>query len=216
MKLLNAFGPNPRMVRMFLVEKGIELESDFVDILAAENRDEPYVSRNPAGQVPALELDDGSVLAETVAICEYLEELHPDPVLIGSDARQRAQTRMWVRRVELNATEYLYSGFRFSAGLGLFKNRIRCLPDAADGFKAKGQDGLRWLDGLIAGRDWIAGERMSLADLILYCCVDFVSNIDQPLPPELHNLSDWFERMHARPSAAASLSAGWEEIGMRG
>ena len=92
MKLLNAMGPNPRMVRMFMIEKGIELETLEHDILGAENRRSPYTDKNPGGQMPALELDDGSVLAETVVICEYLEELHPTPALIGTprSGRKRA------------------------------------------------------------------------------------------------------------------------------
>ena len=100
MKLLNSMGPNPRMVRMFMIEKGIELETLEHDILGAENRRSPYTDKNPGGQMPALELDDGSVLAETVVICEYLEELHPTPALIGTTAQERAETRMWTRRVE--------------------------------------------------------------------------------------------------------------------
>ena len=92
MKLLNSMGPNPRMVRMFMIEKGIELEGLEHDILGAENRKSPYTDKNPGGQMPALELDDGSVLAETVVICEYLEEVHPSPALIGATAQERADT----------------------------------------------------------------------------------------------------------------------------
>ena len=117
MKLLNSMGPNPRMVRMFMIEKGIELESLEHDILGAENRKSPYTDKNPGGQMPALELDDGSVLAETVVICEYLEEVHPSPALIGTTAQERAETRMWTRRVEQKITENMYNGFRYSEGL---------------------------------------------------------------------------------------------------
>ena len=99
MKLLNSFGPNPRMVRMFMAEKGIELDAVEHDLMAAENRQGPYVARNPGGQMPALELDDGSVLAETVVICDYLEDKHPNPPLVGSSPEERAETRMWTRRV---------------------------------------------------------------------------------------------------------------------
>ena len=94
MRLLNSMGPNPRMVRIFMIEKGIELEVLEHDILAAENRKSPYTDKNPGGQMPALELDDSSVLAETVVICEYLEEVHPSPALIGTTALERAETRM--------------------------------------------------------------------------------------------------------------------------
>ncbi len=131
MKLLNSFGPNPRLVRMFMAEKGITLPSEDLDLLGGANRQAPYLSKNPAGQTPALELDDGTVIAETVTICEYLEEKHLTPALVGTTAEQRAETRMWVRRVELNITEYMYNGFRFAEGIEIFRNRMLCLPEAA-------------------------------------------------------------------------------------
>ena len=131
MQLLTSIGPNPRTVRMFLLEKGIELPQVQVDLMGAENRRPPYTERNPAGQLPALELDDGRVLAETVVICEYLEEIHPTPALIGSTPEERAETRMWQRRVELGITEHLYNAFRFAEGIELFRPRMRVLPEAA-------------------------------------------------------------------------------------
>ncbi len=138
MKLLNSMGPNPRMVRMFMIEKGIELETLEHDILGAENRKSPYTDKNPGGQMPALELDDGSVLAETVVICEYLEELHPSPALIGTTAQERAETRMWTRRVEQKITENMYNGFRSlsAGGRRRLKNNCpgrSCLVGCADG-----------------------------------------------------------------------------------
>lgn len=215
MKLFNAVGPNPRKVRMFLHEKGIELPLEDIDLFGGENRKPPYTERNPAGQIPALELDDGTLLGETVAICEYLEELHPDNPLLGSNARERAETRMWLRRVELNITEYAYSGFRFAEGLDLFRDRILCLPEAADGMKRKARAGLEWLDPQLADRQYLCGDRFSLADIVLYCALDFVSGVGQPLPEELKALRQWFDRVNARPSAEASLSPNWQEIGMR-
>ena len=109
MKIYDSLGPNPRALRMFLLEKGITIPASPVDLLGAENRRPPYTDRNPGGQVPALELDDGRVIGETVAIFEYLEERHPTPPLIGTTAEERAETRMWQRRVELNITEHLYT-----------------------------------------------------------------------------------------------------------
>src|ERR1041384_7737802 len=108
---------------MFLLEKGLALPGAQVESLGAENRRPPYTDRNPGGQVPALELDDGRVIAETVAIFEYLEEKHPRPPLIGATPEERAETRMWQRRVELNVTEHLYNGFRFAEGLEIFRPR---------------------------------------------------------------------------------------------
>lgn len=215
MKLLNSLGPNPRMVRMFMAEKGISLGTEDLDLLGGENRGEAFKKKNPAGQIPALELDDGKVISETVTICEYLEEIHPMPALIGSTPEQRAETRMWVRRVELNITEYMYNGFRFSEGLGLFENRTRCLPDAANGLKQKARDGLQWIDGLLAGKSYICGERLTLADLVLYCCMDFCGSVGQPRDPALKNLDSWFQRVDGRDSAQQTLASNWKELGMR-
>ncbi len=120
MKLYSSMGPNPRLVRLFMAEKGLNIETVPVDLLAGENRKEPFLNKNPAGQLPALELDDGTVISETVAICEYLEELQPQPALIGNSAQERAETRMWTRRIDLKICEPLGSGFRCAEGARLF------------------------------------------------------------------------------------------------
>jgi len=216
MKLLNSFGPNPRLVRMFALEKGITLDTQEFDLFGGENRAEPYLSKNSAGQMPALELDDGTVIAETGAICEYLEEIQPLPALVGSTAVERAHNRMWARRVELNITEYMYNGFRFAEGIDIFRDRVLCVPEAADGLKAKGRAGREWLDGLIAGRDYIAGDKLSLADIVLYCCMDFCKDVGQPVDTDLANLHAWYTRMGARPSASASLHAAAPQVKMAG
>ena len=215
MKLLNSVGPNPRKVRMFMHEKGIEIPLVEHDLLGGENRKPEFVKKNPGGQIPALELDDGSILAETVAICEYLEEKHPEPALIGKTPEQRAETRMWTRRVELNITEHLYAGFRYAEGLDLFRDRVYCIPDAAAEIKKKAQGGLEWLDGLMADNEYICGNRITLADIVLYCCVDFVASVGQPLNPAHKNLQTWFDMMNARPSAEATIAPNWKELGMR-
>ncbi len=204
MKLHNSIGPNPRVVRMFLAEKGVVLPLVTVDLVGGENRREPYLSKNPSGQLPCLELDDGSFLAEITAICEYIEEKHPKPALIGSTPEERAATRMWVRRIDLNIVEPMANGFRYAEGLALFKNRIRTIPQAADDLKAIAREKLAWLDAQIAGRDWIVGNRFTLADVLLYGFVDFGATVGQPLDPALKNLNAWRDRVAARPSAAAS------------
>ena len=174
MKFYNSVGPNPRVVKLFMAEKGISLPEVEVDLRGGENRRPPYSSSvNPAGQTPALELDDGTVLTEITAICEYLEERFPGPVLIGTTAEERAATRMWTRRVDLKICEPLTNGFRFAEGLPLFQPRMRCLPEAAAGLKAVAQDGLKWLDPLIADRAFIAGDRLTLADIMLFAFLDF-------------------------------------------
>jgi glutathione S-transferase len=203
MKLYDSIGPNPHVVRMFLAEKGIELPRVAVDLMGAENRQAGYLERNPSGQLPCLELDDGSHLAEITAICEYLEERFPDKPLIGTTPEERAETRMWTRRVDLNICEPMTNGFRFGEGLPLFKDRIVTVPEASEGLKRIAQDRLRWLDGQMQGRTFLCGERFSLADVLLFCFLNFGATVGQPLDPSLANVGAWFARVKARPSASA-------------
>jgi glutathione S-transferase len=203
MLLYNSVGPNPRVVRLFMAERGIDLPRTEIDLRGGENRQPPYLAKNPAGQMPCLELDDGEVITEITAICEYLDEITPGPSLIGATARERAETRMWTRRIDLNIVEPLANGFRFSQGLKLFQNRIRCIPQAADDLKATAQERLAWLDGLIAGRQFICGGRLSLADIMLFAFLDFGAQVGQPINPELKAVTAHHAMMAARPSAAA-------------
>ena len=203
MKLHNGIGPNPRVVRIFLAEKGLAPALVPVDLLAGENRREPYLSKNPAGQLPCLELDDGTHLSEITAICEYLEEVKPEPALIGRTPEERAATRMWVRRIDLNIVEPLANGFRYAEGLQLFKNRIRTMPQAADDLKALAREKLAWLEGLVAG-PWIVGDRFTLADILLFAFLEFGAQVGQALDPKLLKLSDWYARVAARESVVKS------------
>jgi len=207
MKFYNSIGPNPQVVNMFMAEKGIEIPKVQVDLMAGDNRKEPYLSKNPAGQMPALELDDGVVLCEILPICEYLDETHPNPPLIGSNPEERAITRMWTRRIDLNVCEPMANGFRFGEGLQLFQNRIRTIPEASTGLKTVAKERLAWLDGLVAGRQWIVGDRFTLADILLYVFVEFGAQVGQPLDASNQNLAAWKERVSARPSAAAGAAA---------
>ena len=145
MKLYNSIGPNPQVVRMFLSELGMELETVEVNLMDGENRQEEHLKRNPSGQMPTLELDDGSFLAEVTAICEYLDEKSGGTDLIGKTPEERAETRMWTRRIDLQIIEPLTSGFRYSEGLELFKTRMRTIPDAAEDLKAIAQEKIEWL-----------------------------------------------------------------------
>jgi glutathione S-transferase len=203
MKLYNSMGPNPKVVRMFMAEKGIEIPKVEVDLMGGENRREPYLAKNPSGQLPALELDDGSVLAEITAICEYLDEKYPGSSLIGTTPEERAETRMWMRRIDLNIMEPMANGFRYSEGFDLFKNRIRTIPHASDDLKQCAQEKLAWLDKQMAARRYVAGERLTLADLMLYAFVNFFQKVGQPLDPKLENVNAWYGRMKERPSARA-------------
>jgi glutathione S-transferase len=204
MKLYDSIGPNPRVVRMFLAEKGVSLPRETVDLMRGENRSGPHLQRNPAGQMPCLELDDGSFLSEILPICEYLEEKHPRPTLLGDTPEERARTRMWVRRIDLNIVEPMANGFRYGEGLALFKDRIHVIPQAADDLKAIAREKLAWLDGLMDGNEWIAGERFTLADVFLFAFLDFGRTVGQGLDAKLAWLPRWFERVAARPSAESS------------
>ena len=197
-------GPNPRLVRMFLREKGLDIPMVEVDLMGGENRKEAFLEKNPAGQLPALELDNGQVIAEVTAICEYLEEIQPEPVLIGKTPEERAETRMWTRRIDLNIVEPMSNGFRYAEGIQIFENRIHCLPDAADGLKVVAQKGLEKLDQLMLDKEFVAGNRFTLADIFLFGHLDFFSKVGQPLNPEFEAINAWFGRMSERPSAIAS------------
>ena len=203
MKLYTSIGPNPHVVRMFAAEKGLALDLVPVDLMAGENRQSPHLARNPIGQLPALELDDGAYITEIIPICEYLEEMHPTPALIGATPKARAETRMWARRIDLNIVEPMINGFRFAEGLPLFQERVHCIPQAAGDLKAIAQTWIGWLDGQIAGRSFVTGEAMTLADIVLYCFLDFGFAVGQPVMPEQGNVLALYDRMKARPSAAA-------------
>jgi len=202
MKLYTGIGPNPRVVTLFLAEKGAEIGTEEVDIMAGENRQEPHLARNPAGQLPTLELDDGRFIAEITAICEYLDEKLDGPDLIGSTPEERAETRMWVRRIDLNIIEPMANGFRFAEGLQLFEGRLRTIPQAADDLKATAQEKLAWLDGLMEGQDFICGDRLTLADILLFAFLEFGGAVGQPLDAKCERLQAWYARMAARPSVA--------------
>jgi glutathione S-transferase len=204
MKFYNSIGPNPRVVKMFMAEKGVDIPRVQVDLMAGENRQGEHLARNPQGQTPTLELDNGVFLAEILPICEYLEEKHPNPPLIGSTPEERAVTRMWARRTDLAIIEPLTNGFRFAEGLALFQNRVHCIPQAADDLKAIAREKLTWLDGLVAGRQFIVGDRFTLADIHLWVFLDFAAQVGQALDPANKNLTAWMARIGERPSVKAS------------
>ena len=204
MKLYKSIGPNPRVVRMFAAEKGLSIPVTEIDLLAGENRREGYGAVNPHGTTPALEIESGSHIAEITVICEYLEELHPTPALIGETPMQRAETRMWTRRIDLNICEPMTNGFRATEGRALFAPRIKLVGEAGGAeLKAIAKDRLLWLDGLMGKRDYVCGDRFSLADILLFCFLDFGASVGQPLPDEAIWVKGWFERVKARASTAA-------------
>ena len=202
MKLYTGIGPNPRVVTLFIAERGAQVELVEVDLLAGENREGAHLARNPAGQLPTLELDDGSFIAEITAICEYLDEKTSGDTLIGSTPEERAETRMWIRRIDLNIVEPMTNGFRFSDGLQLFENRVHCIPQAADDLKAIAREKLAWLDELMEGQEFVCGDRFSFADIMLFAFLDFGGSVGQPLDAKCERLQAWYARIAARPSVA--------------
>lgn len=203
MKLYNSIGPNPHVVRMFMAELGLDLEIIEMDLMAGENRQEEHLKRNASGQSPTLELDNGSFLAEITAICEYLDDIQGGTDLIGKTPEARAETRMWTRRIDLQILEPLTTGFRYSEGLELFKTRMQTYPEAADGLKAIAQEKIAWLNEQMEGKDFICGSRFTLADVMLFCFLQFGETVGQTVNEENTNLISWYERIKERPSVLA-------------
>ena len=167
MKLYSSIGPNPRILRMFMAERGIELPTQDVDIIAGENLSDDYRALNPSAQSPCLQLDDGTVLAEVTVICGFLDEISDGPSLVGETPQQRAETAMWNRRIDSRILEPMTLAFRSAEGLPLFENRYHVIPHAADDLKATVIENWSWLEALMVGKDSICGERFSLAEIQL-------------------------------------------------
>lgn len=204
MKLYTSIGPNPRVVRMFAAEKGVALDLVDVDIVAGENRREPYLSINPLGATPALMIDDRQVITETVAACEYLDETQPGPSLIGDTPEHRAVTRMWARRIDLGFAAPLTLGFRAAEGRSMFAPRM-IVPNeaAADDLKGMAFATLDMVDLQCAGRDHVAGDAVTLADILLFCFVEFSTIIGMAPLAGRSWLNGWRQRVASRPSASA-------------
>src|ERR1019366_2213344 len=193
--------PNPRRVRVFLAEKGIEVPYEEVDIVKAVNREADFRKKNPLSTVPVLELDDGTCISESVAICRYFEETHPQPALFGVDAKDRALVEMWNRRMEFNLLQPIADAFRQRHDF--FKGRIRQLPEYAEVQRLNAEDGLNWLDRELAARRFIAGDRFSIADITAMVAIDFGRVSKIAIKPDQVNLARWHAEVSARPSAKA-------------
>ena len=203
MKLFNSVGPNPKVVRMYMAERGIEIDLEEIDIMGGANRQADYVKINPGGQLPALELDNGDVIAEITCICEYLDDRDGGSSLIGTTPEQRAETRMWVRRIDLGILEPLANGFRYSEGEALFKERMTLIPHAAADLKALAQEKITWLDGLMESKAFVCGDRFSLADILLFVFLEFGTQVGQPMNEANKNIASWYERVSSRATATA-------------
>jgi glutathione S-transferase len=203
MKLFNSMGPNPHVVRMFIAEMGIDIETIEIDLMGGENRQSSYLKKNPSGQLPALQLDDGSFLAEITVICEYLDEINGHTDLIGTNPQERAETKMWTRRIDLQILEPLTNGFRYAEGYDLFKDRLHLIPEAANDLKAIAQERLTWLDKQLEGKEFICGDRFSLADIMFYCFLHFGSTVGQPINQDNTNIVSLYEKIGMRESSSA-------------
>ena len=206
MKLYNSLGPNPHTVRMFALEKGVDLPLQEVDVMGGEHRRPPYSVLNPVMQTPAFETNDGQVIVELTAICEYLEELYPESPLIGATPGERAETRMWIRRIDLNILESRSRAGRATSGREFYIDKIKLLSvPAAQELAALVEDRILWLDEQMAGKRWICGDRYTLADIMFYCFMAFrAPEGGSGLPAGCKYLPAWFERVKARPAAQAT------------
>ena len=203
MKLFNSMGPNPHVVRMFIAEMGIDIETIEIDLMGGENRQNSYLKKNPSGQLPALQLDDDSFLAEITVICEYLDEMNGHTDLIGTNPQERAETKMWTRRIDLQIIEPLTNGFRYAEGYDLFKDRLHLIPEAANDLKAIAQERLTWLDKQLEGKEFICGDRFSLADIMFYCFLHFGSTVGQSINQDNTNIVSLYEKIGMRESSSA-------------
>ena len=193
--------PNPRRVRVFVAEKGIDVPFEELDIVNAVNRQEDFRKKNPMGTIPVLELDDGTCISESAAICRYFEEMHPEPPLLGVDGKDRAVVAMWDRRMEFEILLPIANAFRQQHAF--FKGRIEQCPEYAEVSKRQAIQNLAWLDEALADRKFIAGDRYTIADITALCGVDFGKVSKITIQPDQKNLSRWYEEVSARPSAKA-------------
>ena len=197
-----AFAPNPRRLRIFVAEKGLKIPIEQVDIFTGQNRTPEMLAKNPAGGLPVMELDDGTHMAESVAICRYLERLHPEPNMMGKNSREQAEIEMWNRRVELGL--FSAAGRAFQHTNELFKARLKQFPEYGETQREAVTQQLQWLDAQIGNKPFIAGDRFTIADITAEVAVDFAAQAaGVTADPGLKNLARWYQSVSSRPSAKA-------------
>jgi glutathione S-transferase len=194
--------PNPRRLRIFVAEKGLKIPYEQVDIFARKNRVPEMLAKNPAGGLPFIELEDGTYLAESVAICRYLEGLHPEPNLMGRDSREQAVIEMWNRRIEYGLFGAVGRAFQHTNEV--FKPILKQFPEYGATQRETAAQQLKWLDEQIGSKQFIAVDRFTIADITAEVAVDFaVQMVGLPLDPTLKNLGRWHQAVSTRPSAEA-------------
>jgi glutathione S-transferase len=194
--------PNPRRVRVYLAEKGIAVPMEQVDLGAMAQKSAAYTAINPLQRVPALELDDGTIITESIAICRYFEVLQPEPPLFGVGAKEAALVEMWQRRVELHLFWPVTQVFRHSHP-AMKAMEVPQVPDWAEANKPRVLEFLSLLDGELKVRRYIAGDRYSVADITGLVSIDFMKPAKLAVPDTLGNLKRWHAEVSARPSAQA-------------
>jgi glutathione S-transferase len=188
--------PNPRRVLLFLKAKQLDLPVTELSLFKGEHRAPEMLAKNPRGQVPFLELDDGRVLAETAAICRYIDELHPEPPLFGADPWERAETDMWIRRVETTLGAPV--AVVWVHGHPITAQITKQIPEVADQARVRVADAMRWFDTQLAGRTWLCGDRFTMADIVLLTTLDFALWVGEPKPEGVSALAGWHERTKAK------------------
>ena len=203
MKFYNSnFAPNPRRVRIFLSEKGLSIPRVDVDLAKLEHKTPDYSAVNPFQLIPALELDDGTVIGELIAICRYIEELHPEPNLFGANALERATVEMWQRRVEWHLLLPIAQVFRHTHP-HMAKLEDPQIADWAAANRPRVLRSMMIFNDILRDRPFVAGDRFSVADITGLVALDFTRSARIAIPPELTNLTRWHDALRSRPSASA-------------
>ena len=187
--------PNPRALENIIAIKQIEVETVIIDLMGGENRSDEFGKTNSAGQLPCIELEDGQVIAEVAAIAEYLEELKPDPVLVGNNAAERAHTRMRMRQCDYLILAPAMAGFRNTEGADFFRPRMRIDETIGTPMKRNAEDGMHWLDGELAGQDFICGGELRYVDCIFYPLISFIAKVSLPINEDFKNLTAYMQRL---------------------
>ena len=193
----SSVGPNPEALRHILAIKQLDIETVEIDIVAGENRAEACLKINPAGQVPCLQLDDGSIIAEVAAIAEYFEEIKPDPVLGGRTAGARAHTRMRMRQLDYLVLAPMMAGYRHAEGKAFFSGRMLLIDDYGPASKQVALEGLKWLDDVLDGQDYVCGDHLTYVDVVAYPLMNFLAAVSLPIPPELAHVTAYMGRLAA-------------------
>ena len=193
--------PNARRVRIFIAEKGLDIPTQAVDMTKGENQQADFLAKNSLGKMPVLELDDGTCITESAAICRYLEEIHPEPPLLGRDTLEKTKVEMWNRRIEIEILMPLMQVFVHTHDM--WKGIIKQIPEWGEVCRGNSLAKFEWLDGEIADRDFIVNNSYCVADITLQCAIVLGKAVGVRAPENLANVNAWFDRVASRPTARA-------------